>query len=424
MRPPWPYRLPSRLGGDGTSRRRGGVSRGCWTSGASASSSTPGSRSAPRGLRAPRGCEPPTTRRARARRRADAVRARRRRGPERVRPRLPRRSADRGGDPPSPLAPSEAAPVAVGGARLGGHRAADRGAPRGADPAPDREALGRALPARRTAATGALARAWPAPDVPTAAVVAGVAPAELACLRPRAVARDRADPLRSRGRRRPRRPPDRPGTGGCCDPGIGPWTLQVLGSAAAASPTRCPPATSPTSSSSACSRLGRRARRSPGVEEYFAPYAPFRGLAGTSPSSAGTAPSPRAAARPAARELDRPTRRGSAASSSLVSSSPAREAGDQALVGEEAGEALPLASVHVAEGLDRSGQEQRQGGLDLGHGSARVEAVAGGEDRCRSPPPGSSTASRVPRSSAAMNSRSSSGSSSTRSELATRTSSS
>ena len=61
----------------------------------------------------------------------------------RVRARVPRRSADRRGDPPPALAAAEAAAVALGGARLGGHRAADRGAPCGRDPAPHRPPLGR-----------------------------------------------------------------------------------------------------------------------------------------------------------------------------------------------------------------------------------------------------------------------------------------
>ena len=55
---------------------------------------------------------------------------------------LSRRSADRRGDPPPAVAPPEAPAVAVGGARLGGHRAADRGQPRRRDPAPHRATLG------------------------------------------------------------------------------------------------------------------------------------------------------------------------------------------------------------------------------------------------------------------------------------------
>ena len=56
---------------------------------------------------------------------------------------------------------------------------------------------------------------------------------------------------------------------------------------------------------------------------------------------------------------------------------------DQAPVGEEAGELLPFAAVHVSE-RPRAvvGQQQWQGALDLGVGQLRVEAVAGVEDRC------------------------------------------
>ena len=193
-------------------------SRGCWTSGASASSSTLGSRTALAWSCAPRmrAADDPS---ARARRRADAVRARRRRGFERVRPRLPRRFADRGGDPPSPLAPPEAAPVAVGGARLGRHRAADRGAPRGTDPALDREAMGRKAPAARTRRTAAedrhLARAWRSGTCRPPRWSPASRPPSSPPTTSRRRARSPSSTALARSPPDASTPPTRPGTGGC-----------------------------------------------------------------------------------------------------------------------------------------------------------------------------------------------------------------
>ena len=87
VRPPWPYRL-RRLGGDGVARA-GGVARGCSSRGGR-SWSTPGSRAASGSCSAPAAAAASTRRRRQpsdsSGDRADALRARRRRGPDRVRP--------------------------------------------------------------------------------------------------------------------------------------------------------------------------------------------------------------------------------------------------------------------------------------------------------------------------------------------------
>ena len=131
-------------------------------------------------------------------------------------------------------------------------------------------------------------------DVPGAEVVREIAPAELvacdlteasslAMLRcAREVAAGRADLA------------DPDPTGACwrsARSGRGPSSAS--GSTAAATPTRCRPAISATSSSSAClAGLGRRATVEE-VEEYYAPYEPFRGSPGPSCSTASTRRSPR-----------------------------------------------------------------------------------------------------------------------------------
>ena len=255
VKPAWPYRLRSRLGADWTARRRGAV--------VTRLLSTPEGRVVvhawqPRSesvcLRAASADAdaPATRRRARARDRADALRARRRRRLLRVRADVPRRPADRRRDPPPALVSAEAPPVAVGGAGVGGDRAADRGAPRRRDPAPDRPALGRAAAARRRVRRATAAWLGPGPlrDVPSAAVVAGIAPAELescdlAAKRAialihcaREVAAGRVDPATPRATR------------ACCgSPTSDPGRFRSSASTAAATPTRCRPATSPTSSS-------------------------------------------------------------------------------------------------------------------------------------------------------------------------------
>ena len=115
-----------------------------------------------------------------------------------------------------------AAPLALGGARLGGRQAADRDRPRGPDPAPHRRPLG---PARWASATRGLR------DVPPAALIAGRAPAELESMGLSAGALDRPQRGRPGDRRRAlstdcsRRPIARL----LAVPEIGPWTVQCLG---------------------------------------------------------------------------------------------------------------------------------------------------------------------------------------------------
>ncbi len=128
--------------------------------------------------------------------------------------------------------------------------------------------------------------AWLGPgplrDVPSAEVVAGIAPAELAAfdLAPsraialirvaREVARGRVDPACSEGDRRLAR-----------ISGIGPWTLQVLGFHGRGEPDTLPAGDlAYVKLVGALTGMGRRATVDE-VEEYFAPYAPFRGLAGS-----------------------------------------------------------------------------------------------------------------------------------------------
>ncbi len=131
---------------------------------------------------------------------------------------------------------------------------------------------------------GACAWLGPGPlrDVPSAEVVAGVAPAELAAfdLAPsraialikcaREVAAERVDPSDPGGDRRLRE-----------ISGIGPWTLQVLGYHGRGEPDKLPAGDlGYVKLVGMLAGLGRRATVEE-VEEYFAPYEPFRALAGT-----------------------------------------------------------------------------------------------------------------------------------------------
>jgi 3-methyladenine DNA glycosylase/8-oxoguanine DNA glycosylase len=122
----------------------------------------------------------------------------------------------------------------------------------------------------------------PLRDVPSAEVIAGIAPAELAAmdLAPsraialircaREVARGRVDPTDAGGDRRLAR-----------IPGIGPWTLQVLGFNGRGEADTLPAGDlAYIKLVGSLAGLGRRATVEE-VEEYFAPYAPFRGLAGS-----------------------------------------------------------------------------------------------------------------------------------------------
>jgi 3-methyladenine DNA glycosylase/8-oxoguanine DNA glycosylase len=125
-------------------------------------------------------------------------------------------------------------------------------------------------------------RSWPLRDVPSAAVIAGRAPAELTSmdLSPgrsiamvhcaREVARGRADPADPAADRRLLAIPE-----------IGPWTMQCLGYHGRGDPDSLPAGDlAYVKLVGHLEGLGRRATVEE-VEEYFAPYVPFRGLAGT-----------------------------------------------------------------------------------------------------------------------------------------------
>jgi 3-methyladenine DNA glycosylase/8-oxoguanine DNA glycosylase len=136
------------------------------------------------------------------------------------------------------------------------------------------------------AESGSLAAAaWhgrgPLRDVPPAELIAGRAPAELAAmdLAPsralalvkcaREVAAGRADPAEPAADRRLER-----------IPGIGPWTLQVLGLCGRGDPDSLPAGDlAYVKLVGLLAGLGRRATVEE-VEEYFAPYEPYRALAG------------------------------------------------------------------------------------------------------------------------------------------------
>jgi DNA-3-methyladenine glycosylase II len=125
-------------------------------------------------------------------------------------------------------------------------------------------------------------RTWPLRDVPSAEVIEGRAPAELTSmdLSPgravamvhcaREVARGRADLGDPDGDRRLLAIPE-----------IGPWTLQCLGYHGRGDPDSLPAGDlAYVKLVGHLEGLGRRATVDE-VEEYFAPYAPFRALAGT-----------------------------------------------------------------------------------------------------------------------------------------------
>jgi len=122
---------------------------------------------------------------------------------------------------------------------------------------------------------------WPLRDVPSAAVIAGRAPAELTSMDlsegrsvamvhcAREVAKGRADLSDAEVDRRLLAIPE-----------IGPWTMQCLGLHGRGDPDSLPAGDlAYVKLVGHLAGLGRRATV-PEVEEYFAPYAPFRGLAG------------------------------------------------------------------------------------------------------------------------------------------------
>jgi 3-methyladenine DNA glycosylase/8-oxoguanine DNA glycosylase len=124
-------------------------------------------------------------------------------------------------------------------------------------------------------------RSWPLRDVPSAAMIAGRAPAELASMdlsAGRSVAMVRCAREVAGGRAK------------LDDPGsdrrllriseIGPWTIQCLGLHGRGEPDSLPAGDlAYVKLVGHLAGLGRRATVEE-VEEYFAPYAPFRGLAG------------------------------------------------------------------------------------------------------------------------------------------------
>jgi 3-methyladenine DNA glycosylase/8-oxoguanine DNA glycosylase len=125
-------------------------------------------------------------------------------------------------------------------------------------------------------------RSWPLRDVPSAGVIAGRAPAELASLdlsQGRSVAMVRCAREVARGRARL----DEPASDRrlLAIPEIGPWTVQCLGFHGRGDPDSLPAGDlAYVKLVGYLEGLGRHATVEE-VEEYFAPYAPYRGLAGT-----------------------------------------------------------------------------------------------------------------------------------------------
>ncbi len=122
----------------------------------------------------------------------------------------------------------------------------------------------------------------PLRDVPDPAMIAGRAPAEIAAMdlvSKRAIALIRCAREIAAGRVDPS---DRAGDDRLARiSGIGPWTLQVLGLGGRGEPDSLPAGDlAYIKLVGVLARLGRRATVEE-VEEYFAPYEPFRGLAGS-----------------------------------------------------------------------------------------------------------------------------------------------
>jgi 3-methyladenine DNA glycosylase/8-oxoguanine DNA glycosylase len=124
-------------------------------------------------------------------------------------------------------------------------------------------------------------RAWPLRDVPSAAVIAGRAPAELASMdlsAGRSVAMVRCAREVIRGRARLEDPQSDRRLLQISE--IGPWTIQCLGLHGRGDLDSLPAGDlAYVKLVGHLAALGRRATVEE-VEEYFAPYAPFRGLAG------------------------------------------------------------------------------------------------------------------------------------------------
>ena len=123
---------------------------------------------------------------------------------------------------------------------------------------------------------------WPLADVPSAAVIAGRAPAELASMdlsQGRSIAMVRCAREVARGRARLDEPDADRRLLEISE--IGPWTIQCLGLHGRGDPDSLPAGDlAYVKLVGYLNGLGRRATVEE-VEEYFAPYAPFRGLAGT-----------------------------------------------------------------------------------------------------------------------------------------------
>jgi 3-methyladenine DNA glycosylase/8-oxoguanine DNA glycosylase len=140
----------------------------------------------------------------------------------------------------------------------------------------------RVAPGRSTLASSAVRAEAAIYDVPSAAVIAGRAPAELASMdlsqgRSEAMVRCAREVARGRASL-----DDAAGDARLLAiSGIGPWTIQCLGLAGRGEPDSLPAGDlAYVKLVGYLTGLGRRATVEE-VEEYFAPYAPFRGLAGT-----------------------------------------------------------------------------------------------------------------------------------------------
>ena len=182
-----------------------------------------------------------------------------------------------------PVAAPAAAARALRGAGLGDHRAADRGRTRRRDPAPH------GLPLRAAAAPAGLR------DAPVAAALAARAPAELErCdLAPKRAHRDgqgRARGGRGRADLREHEPAWRRLLR---IREIGSWTLEKLALHGQGRDDMLPAGDlAYVKLVGRLAGLGRRATE-PEVREFFAPYAPYQGLAGTYALSGAIWPSRR-----------------------------------------------------------------------------------------------------------------------------------
>ena len=158
---------------------------------------------------------------------------------------------------------------------------------------------------------------------------------------------------------------------------IGPWTVQCLGLYGRGDPDSLPAGDLGfVKLVGRLAGLGRRATVEE-VEEYFAPYAPFRGLAGAfalvgwhKAIAQGPAAAPGGLVRRRRRQQ-------------LVGEHLARvgDVGDQAVVGHPAGERRPLLAVHLAEGLPLRGRSSGRVASISARVSGGIEALAGVQDR-------------------------------------------